>query len=243
MLPPSHLLLLLLCTAFVLLAHPYTGPLSVAADVRIPATPNDVSAQPSPSGAVILFTVPQPDDFDEAGFGSRRYIISLATGTAAAWRDVTVAHPPVYVTADWGLAAGSDYSFAVAPANGLGETGSMATSNSITVGAPQAVAEVTGTAQPNAVRVSWTAAVDNGSPVTSYTITVTPDDGSSVAPVSVTGSPPATTVVVESLANQVGYSFAVTATNAVGTSPPTTTPSVTRPQGTHTATKNSSTPP
>ena len=224
----SHLYTVLLAVSLCLLLAA-----SGVADVRIPATPSKVVAQPvQSSGAVLWFTIPQGDDYDEPGFGERRFVVSLASGTAAAWRDMTVAQAPVYITADWGLSTGGDYSFAVTPANGLGDTGVAATSNAITAGAPQAVAEVKGVPQSTNISVAWTAAVDNGSPVTSYTITTVAEDGSVVDPVTVAGSPPATSTVVTGLTNFVGYAFTVTATNAVGTSPPTTTADVVRPQGT-----------
>lgn len=223
--PCSHILLLLVLCLLLLAA-------SGVADVRIPATPSKVVAQPwQTAGAILSFTIPQGDDYDDAGFGDRRFVVSLASGTAAAWHDLTVAQAPVYITADLGLSTGGGYSFDVTPANGLGETGASVTSNVITTGAPQAVAQVKGVPQSTAISVAWPAAVDNGSPVTFYTVTTVAEDGSVVNPVNVTGSPPATSTIITGLVNFVGYTFTVTATNAVGTSAPTTTSDVVRPQG------------
>jgi len=64
--------------------------------------------------------------------------------------------------------------------------------------------------------VTWTAPSSNGgSPITSYV--VTPSSGS---PVTVTGSPPATSTVVTGLANGTPVTFTVAAVNNIGTSAP-----------------------
>ncbi len=66
--------------------------------------------------------------------------------------------------------------------------------------------------------VSWTTPSDGGSPITGYT--VTPFIGTTAqTPTTVTGSPPATTVLVSGLTNGTTYTFKVSATNAVGTGP------------------------
>ena len=66
--------------------------------------------------------------------------------------------------------------------------------------------------------MSWTAPSSGGSAITSYT--VTPYIGSSAqTPVTVSGSPPATTATVTGLTNGTSYTFTVSATNAVGTGP------------------------
>jgi hypothetical protein len=84
--------------------------------------------------------------------------------------------------------------------------------------APSAPTGVTATAGNGTAQVSWTAPGDGNSPITSYSIT--PETGSTTLPATViTGNPPATKATISGLTNGVTYTFTVTATNAVGTSP------------------------
>jgi peptidoglycan/xylan/chitin deacetylase (PgdA/CDA1 family) len=84
--------------------------------------------------------------------------------------------------------------------------------------APAAPTGVSATAGDSSATVSWTAPANGGSAITSYT--VTPYAGATaLTPVTVSGNPPATTATITGLTNGTAYTFTVTATNAVGTSP------------------------
>jgi predicted phage tail protein len=110
----------------------------------------------------------------------------------------------------------------VTAANAVGTGPASAPSNAVTPTAPPAATvpgaptNVTATAGNKSAKVSWTAPADGGSPITSYTVTAYV--GSTVQKtVTVTGTPPATSVNVSGLTNGTTYTFVVSATNAVGT--------------------------
>jgi hypothetical protein len=97
--------------------------------------------------------------------------------------------------------------------------------------APAAPTGVTATAADASAQVSWTAPANNGSAITSYT--VTPYIGTTAqTPTTVSGSPPATSVTVSGLTNGTAYTFRVSATNAVGTGPQSTASAAVTPSAT-----------
>jgi hypothetical protein len=81
--------------------------------------------------------------------------------------------------------------------------------------APNAPSSVTATAGDGQALVSWSAPFNGGSPITSYTVTA-----STGQTVTINGSPPSTQATVTGLTDGVAVTFAVTATNSIGTSPP-----------------------
>jgi hypothetical protein len=86
---------------------------------------------------------------------------------------------------------------------------------------PGAPTAVTATAGNAGASVSWTAPSNGGAAVTSYTIT--PYIGTTAqTPTTINGTPPATTTTINNLTNGTAYTFTVTATNSVGTGPPST---------------------
>jgi hypothetical protein len=84
--------------------------------------------------------------------------------------------------------------------------------------APAAPTGVAATPGNGSASVSWTAPGNGGSAITSYTVTPYVN-GTAQSPTTVTGNPPATSATVTGLTNGTSYTFTVTATNAVGTSP------------------------
>jgi hypothetical protein len=85
--------------------------------------------------------------------------------------------------------------------------------------APYPPSGVAASASDKAATVSWSAPPSGGSPISSYT--VTPYIGSTAQAVTtVSGSPPQTSVTVSGLTDGTTYTFTVSATNAIGTGPP-----------------------
>jgi len=115
-----------------------------------------------------------------------------------------------------GLTKGGTYTFTVLAHNSVGNSTDSAPSNQITLAnAPAAPTGVTATSGLNqTVEVIWVAALDNGSPVTSYRATASP--GGAFCTVAA----PAITCNVIGLTNGTAYTFTVTATNVEGTSSP-----------------------
>ena len=124
-----------------------------------------------------------------------------------------------------GLTAGTTYTFTVTATNSAGTSAASSASNSITtVGAPSAPTSVAATATgKRSATVSFGApASNNGSAVTSYTATSTPG-GITQTLTQATGG----TFNFDGLQPGTAYTFAVTATNAIGTSSTATSNSVT----------------
>jgi hypothetical protein len=124
-----------------------------------------------------------------------------------------------------GLSAGTAYTFTVTATNSAGTSAASSASNSITtVGAPSAPTSVAATATgKRTATVSFAAPASNGgSAITSYTATSTPG-GLTQTLTQATGG----TFAFDGLQPGTAYTFAVTATNAIGTSAAATSNSIT----------------
>jgi len=106
------------------------------------------------------------------------------------------------------------YSYRVIAFNAAGDSISNVAIPALAPGAPLNVAAVAGNAQAT---VSFTPPASNGgSPITSYTVTSSPDAAN---PSGVTATGTASPITVTGLTNGTTYTFTVTATNAAGTGP------------------------
>jgi len=124
-----------------------------------------------------------------------------------------------------GLTAGTAYTFTVKATNSVGDSAASSPSNSInTVGVPSAPTSVVASATgKRCATVSFAAPASNGgSAVTSYTAISTPGGLTSTLTQATGG-----TFNFDGLQPGTAYTFAVTATNAIGASAATTSNSIT----------------
>jgi hypothetical protein len=185
-----------------------SGPASPASAAVTPAAPPGASAigiaTPGNGQATVNFGAPSAD----GGSPIFSYTVTASPGG----NSVTGPASPLIVT---GLTNGITYTFSVTATNNTGQTGpASANSNSITPvgppGAPTIGAAIPGNGQ--AMVNFFAPSTDGGSPIATYTVTVTPG--------GLTVSFPAPPLIVTGLTNGAFYSFTVTANNADGIAGP-----------------------
>lgn len=185
----------------------------------VPAAPTSVTATAGNASATVRWTAPA-----DGGSPITHYTVTPYVGTTAQPTTSVAGSPPSTSVVVAGLTNGTAYTFRVSAANAVGTGPNSAASGAVTPTAttsptaPAAPTDVTAKAGNNSAQVTWNAPSNGGSGITKYT--VTPYIGTTAQTArTVTGTPPATTLIVGSLTNGKTYTFRVTATNAVGTGP------------------------
>jgi alpha-tubulin suppressor-like RCC1 family protein len=179
----------------------------------VPSAPSIGSAAAGNASATVTFNPPADNNGAVVNF----YVVTATdlTNSANGGETARGAGSPLTVT---GLTAGDSYTFAVTATNGAGTGPASGASNAVTPAAVPAAPTIgTATAGNASASVSFTPGANNGSPITNYTVTATdlttPANGGQTAIGS--GSP----ITVNGLTNGDSYTFAITATNGVGTGP------------------------
>ena len=185
----------------------------------VPAAPTNVSATAGNGTATVSWTAPTNGGSPITGYTITPYI----GGTAQTPMTIT-GNPPATSTTITGLTNGTPYTFTVKATNTVGPGPESTPSNSVTPTAPTVPAaptNVSATAGNGTASVSWTAPGNGGSPITGYTITSYIGTTAQTS-TTITGTPPDTSTTITGLTNGTAYTFTVTATNGIGTGPPST---------------------
>ena len=185
-----------------------TGPASAASlavtPAAVPGAPTSVAGTSGNGQVTVSWTAP-PDN----GSPITSYTATANDGV----HTCTTATTSCTVT---GLTNGTAYTFTVTATNGEGTGAASAASLAVTPStvpdAPTGVTAVAGNGQATA---SWSPPFDEGSSITSYTVTATGDGNNETCTYTVT-TPETDTCTVTGLTNGTGYTFTVTATNANG---------------------------
>ncbi|MFH5880521.1 fibronectin type III domain-containing protein [Arthrobacter sp. NA-172] len=194
-----------------------THGVTVTAAATAPSPPTGVAATAGNAQATVSWTAP-----NNGGSAITSYAVTPHAGATTLTPVTVTGAPPATNTTVTGLSNGTAYTFTVTATNAVGTSTASTSSAPVTPTAPTAPSAPTGvtaTAGNASAVVSWTAPANGGSAITSYTVTPS-SGGTALAPVTVSGNPPSTTATVTGLSNGTAYTFTVTATNAVGTSPP-----------------------
>jgi len=189
-----------------------TGPASEPSPPVTPATvpdpPTDLDVVAESEAATVSWLAPIWD----GGSPITGYVVTASSDgiTATVEGDAT----SVTVT---GLTNGITYTFTVHALNAAGASTASAPSDAVVPArtVPQAPLQVTADAGDSSATVSWMPpASDGGSAITAYAVTVWPDGYA----VIVDGQ--TTSAILTNLVNGLVYNFTVTASNALGTGPP-----------------------
>ncbi len=188
-----------------------TSPDSAASNSITPVstaagTPTSVSVTTTDTTATVSFSAPT------SGPAITSYTVTAIPSDGSTAVTATGASTSINVT---GLTTGLPYYFSVTAtaANGSTSAAQVTTNASTTAAtAPSAPTGVAATAGAGQATVSFTAPSDNGSAITSYTVTATPSSGSAV-----TATGPSSPITVAGLTFGTSYTFTVKATNLIGT--------------------------
>ena len=189
-----------------------SAPSTAVTPTGVPGAPTGVVGVRGDGAVSVSWTAP----VSNGGSAIAGYTVTPFIGTVAQPVTTVTGAPPAASVTVSGLTNGTAYTFRVAATNALG-TGALSTASAAVTPAraPDAPTGVSAVAGSGSATVSWTAPANGGSVITRYT--VTPFIGTVAQPVrTITGAPPAASLVVTGLTNGTAYTFTVMATNAVG---------------------------
>jgi large repetitive protein len=185
----------------------------------VPATMIAPTAVRGDTQATVSFVAPNANGSAITGYSITAYSGGTAVSTTAAGPSAT----SVTVTA---LTNGTAYTFKVKATNGVGDSVlSPASAPTTPAGVPFAPSLPSAVRGDEQATVTFSAPGNNGAALTSYTVTASPGGAAT------TVTAPASSAVVPGLTNGTAYTFTVVATNAVGSSSPSTASTAVTPAG------------
>ena len=189
-----------------------SAPSTAVTPTGVPGAPTGVVGVRGDGAVTVSWTAP----VSNGGSGITGYTVTPFIGTVAQPVTTVTGNPPAASVTVTGLTNGTAYTFKVAATNALG-TGALSSASAAVTPArvPDAPTGVSAVAGSGSATVSWTAPANGGSVITRYTV-VPYIGGTAQTARTVTGTPPAASLVVTGLTNGTAYTFTVMATNAVG---------------------------
>ena len=185
---------------------------ALPAGAAVPSMPPQPQVSPGNSQITVTFSAP-------ASNGGKTITAYTATCIPVdenvgdiAFASNAGAVAPIVVT---GVTNGAAYTCSVHARNADGFSNESPNSAVVVVGTPATPAQPLASAGHSRVSVAFSAPADNGHPITSYTARCTSSTG---VPGANTGA--TSPITIEPLTNGASYTCTVTATNAIGTSPP-----------------------
>ncbi len=177
---------------------PLSAPSAPVVPCGVPDAPGSVSAQRGDGSATVTWAAP----YDQ-GCAISGYTVTASNGAS-----VNVGGGQTSI-AFGGLSNGTSYTFTVVARNEVGTGARSAASNAVVPAGPPGAPQITGAApDTGCVTVSWSAANPNGSPITTYQLSVNGGGWENVGA--------GTSTRRCGLANGTTYSFQVRAVNDVG---------------------------
>lgn len=186
----------------------------------VPSAPLNVTAAPGLNAATVSWSEP----LSNGGSAITNYVTQYSSDNGATWTDITKPVSTLKTLTVSSLQSTLGYIFRVAATNEFGQGPWSASSARVTPTNPKpgVPTSVTGAPGDSSVSLVWVAPVtDGGSPVLDYTLQFSQDNGTTWATFQ-DGTSTSTSAVVTGLTNGVSYIFRVTASNAYGSSDPST---------------------
>ena len=190
-----------------------------ATPATVPGAPGSVAATAGNTQVTLTWTVAADNG---AAITTYQYQQQAGSGTFSAWTAIPSSAPGETHATSYtvtGLTNGTTYTFQVRAVNSVGN-GATSASATATPGLPGAPGSPGATAGDEAVTLSWTAAADHGSAITTYQYQQHAGDGTfgawTAIPSSAPGETHATSYTVTGLTNGTTYTFQVRAVNSVG---------------------------